>query len=438
MRYFVCTNTSGNDSLYKSMKQFELLEDVLLTMMFKICILYCALPVILGGPFTGQQHEPNHITNTASEFNVLTPKELAEKAGYIAETHRVVTEDRYILQLDRIVGSDKIPPSDDKIAVLFVHGVFDCSASWLLSGPEKSLGFILADWGYDVWLGNVRGNRYSQNHLDWTVSEPDFWMFSWHEIGVYDLPAMIDHILTQTKKEKIFIISHSQGGTSFFVMASERPEYQEKIIASFALGPAVFMSRTKSPLFHVLAPFSNDINFITDLIGMYEFKPSDKLIQMLGTIVCDKEALLQPICKNIVFLCAGFSKELNTTLLPVIVQYDPAGSSVRQIVHYGQLISSGKFRKFDYGLVGNMKRYGTIHPPDYNLANVKLPVYLHYSASDMYTDVQDLHQLYRALPNAQKLLVPSDSFGHIDFLWGKHVDAWVYNEILSLMETHKK
>lgn len=111
-----------------------------------------------------------------------------------------------------------------------------------------------------------------------------------------------------------------------------------------------------------------------------------------------------------------------------------------------------------------MKRYGTIHPPDYNLANVKLPVYLHYSASDMYIDVQvrmlfiallqfllnsssfssllislqDLHQLYRALPNAQKLLVPSDSFGHIDFLWGKHVDAWVYNEILSLMENHKK
>ncbi|XP_043602568.1 lipase 3-like [Bombus pyrosoma] len=420
------------------MKQFELFEDVLPTMIFKISILCCALPVILGGRFTGQQHEPNHITNTAFEFNVPTPKELAEKAGYVAETHRVITEDRYILQVDRIVGSEKIPPSDDKIAVLLLHGVFDCSASWLLPGSEKGLGFILSDWGYDVWLGNVRGNRYSRNHLDWTVSESDFWMFSWHEIGVYDLPAMIDHILAQTKKEKIFIISHSQGSTSFFVMASERPEYQEKIIASFALGPAVFMSRTNSPLFRFLAPHSKDINFITDLIGMYEFKPSDELIQMLGTIMCDEEALLQPVCKNIVFLCAGFSNELNTTLLPIIVQYDPAGSSVRQIVHYGQLISSGKFQKFDHGLIGNMERYGTIHPPDYNLANVKLPVYLHYGATDMFVNIQDLHQLYRALPNAQKFLVPSDVFGHTDFLWGKHADVWIYNEILSLMEKHKK
>lgn len=83
--------------------------------------------------------------------------------------------------------------------------------------------------------------------------------YSWHEIGVYDIPATIDHILETTNEEKIFIISHSQGGTAFFVMASERPEYQNKIIASFSMAPAVFMSRTNSPFFQIIAPFSNDI-----------------------------------------------------------------------------------------------------------------------------------------------------------------------------------
>lgn len=83
--------------------------------------------------------------------------------------------------------------------------------------------------------------------------------YSWHEIGVYDIPATIDYILKKTKKEKIFIISHSQGGSAFFVMASERPEYHNKIIASFSMAPAVFMSRTNNPLFQILAPFGNDI-----------------------------------------------------------------------------------------------------------------------------------------------------------------------------------
>ncbi|KAF3426648.1 hypothetical protein E2986_10921 [Frieseomelitta varia] len=85
-----------------------------------------------------------------------------------------------------------------------------------------------------------------------------------------------------------------------------------------------------------------------------------------------------------------------------------------------------------------MKKYGKIHPPDYNLSNVKLPVYLYYGANDKFVDVQNLYQLHEALPNAQKFLVPSNDFAHLDFVWGKHADIWVYNKILSLMERHRK
>lgn len=54
------------------------------------------------------------------------------------------------------------------------------------------------------------------------------------------------------------MITHSQNGTVFFMMASEQPEYQEEIIAAFALAPAVFVSRTKSTLAQLLSDLANN------------------------------------------------------------------------------------------------------------------------------------------------------------------------------------
>jgi lysosomal acid lipase/cholesteryl ester hydrolase len=37
--------------------------------------------------------------------------------------------------------------------------------TWLLGSPEESLPYILADQGFDVWIANNRGTRWSSRHV---------------------------------------------------------------------------------------------------------------------------------------------------------------------------------------------------------------------------------------------------------------------------------
>lgn len=121
--------------------------------------------------------------------------------------------------------------------------------------------YLLADHNYDVWLGNARGNRYSRNHTTLDPDESKFWDFSWHEIGIYDLPAMIDHVLKVTGFPKLHYAGHSQGCTSFFVMCSMRPAYNDKVVSMQALAPAVYAKETEDhPYIRAISLYFNVSN----------------------------------------------------------------------------------------------------------------------------------------------------------------------------------
>jgi len=66
----------------------------------------------------------------------------------------------------------------------------------------------------------------------------------------------------------------------------------------------------------------------------------------------------------------------------VILSHDPAGASTKTLMHFNQEIESGKFRQYDYGYEKNLLIYNATEPPDYNLANITVPIALFYSDND--------------------------------------------------------
>ncbi|XP_029176804.1 lipase 3-like [Nylanderia fulva] len=168
--------------------------------------------------------------------------EIIKKAGYLTETHVVTTEDGYILTLHRIPGGNGSLP------VLLVHGAINDDIIWIVLGKGKALAYLLADQGYDVWLANLRGTTYSRKHISLSPSELKYWNFSFHEEGIYDVPAMVTYITNMRSQPLHAYIGHSMGTSVFYVMATERPKIAKMVKMMINFGAGAFADHMKSPL----------------------------------------------------------------------------------------------------------------------------------------------------------------------------------------------
>ncbi|KAB0799644.1 hypothetical protein PPYR_07524 [Photinus pyralis] len=405
-------------------------------------MLFKGLIIILATVSFSRQEEVRYgdlVTNfvVPEDAKLLVP-ELIRKYGYPCEVHTVVSKDGYVLEMHRIPFG-KSGPSENRPAVYLQHGILASSADWVLK-QDTGLGYVLADAGYDVWMPNVRGTRYSRKHI---TLDPDndaskFWDFSWHEIAVDDVPTMVDYVIDTVKQEQIFYIGHSQGTTIFYVMCSELPEYNGKIRAMFSFSPVAWMGHMTSPLLRIVAMANWFVGPFLNLIGVHELLPQHSFFAEIGDKLCGDNSFLQPLCTNALFAICGFNpKQMNASLIPTIMGHTPAGAATKQLLHFAQEVNSGHFRKYDYGFFRNIAKYGSISPPKYKLKKVTAPVYLHYSRNDWISNEKDVIKLSRELGNVKgKFLILDDRFNHVDFVYGIDAYQLLYLRVLGLMKRH--
>ncbi|XP_064619780.1 gastric triacylglycerol lipase-like [Lineus longissimus] len=352
--------------------------------------------------------------------------------GYPIEEYETTTTDGYILAMQRIPhGRQKT--DGPKPAVLVVHGLLGLATDFVSNAPNQSLGFILADNGYDVWLGNCRGNTYSRRHVKLKPDQEVFWDFSFDEMALQDLPAFVNKVISVTNESKISYVGYSEGTMMGFAGFSQNQTLANQVKAFYAMGPVTTINHITSPL-KILAPFANELGFLFELFGRGEFLPRNALMDWIAKYACDG-SLPEVLCTNFLFMICGTDfANLNETRIPFYLDYIPAGTSSRNMIHFAQLINSKKFQMYNYGSKSeNEKHYKQDTPPEYHPENVNIPVALFYGDKDKLADKGDVAEL---IPKLKKLIkaVEIPIFEHLDFIWAMNAVDPVYKPMLDMMK----
>lgn len=340
--------------------------------------------------------------------------------GYPLERHWAITEDGYSLGMFRIPYGVKTSASTDgpRQAVFLQHALLDSSYAYVCNSPEESMGFLLADAGYDVWFGNNRGNQYSTNHTFLGTDSKEFWDFTWDEMAVYDLPAQINYVLQHTGQTQVPYIGHSQGTTQAFAGLSVNSQLRKQISVFVGLGPAAYVGHVESKLFQALG----DLHFGDMLLklGVKEFLPQKGFLNKISPAFCD---WFGKLCDDILGGIVGPSTHLDTGSIPSYLLQTPSGTSAKNMAHWGMAIRNDTFTNFN-GV-------------PYNLGKVSVPVALFAAGNDYLANLRDMSRLRAELPSGTIVKEWYEgSYAHLDFTWAPDAGTLMFPSLLEVVQTY--
>ncbi|KAJ2784559.1 cholesterol esterase [Coemansia javaensis] len=429
------------------------------------------------------------------DFNSFA--EIMDHWGYPHEDHLVETRDGFVLGIHRITGPRAAGDDDDddngrraaaaaappaKPVVLFWHG-FMLSSECFVCHPDwvNILPFRLAEAGWDVWLGNSRGNKYSYKHIRYAPTDARFWNFSIDEIATIDVPTTVDYILAETGAPSLTYIGFSQGTAQMFMALSRNRALNARVSRFVALAPAStprgfhntvvdYFTKATPQMLYLLFGRRRAMSLVYFWINLL---PRDMYVAALDT------------CVRLLFgwTMRNLSHETKCITYWHLYSY----TSVKAIVHWMQIIHSGELQMYDedpqtYRRVrppapasrpvvpgGGARRrrrlpappparprrrrrtspearpagsaraeriraYSALVPTHWNnpypIGRITTPILLFHGGSDSLSSVDALLDDIRDAP-VQHVCFPD--YEHMDFLWADSVGAMVYPKVLAAM-----
>ncbi|KQJ99103.1 triacylglycerol lipase 2 isoform X2 [Brachypodium distachyon] len=306
--------------------------------------------------------------------------------------------------------------------------------TWLLGSPEESLAYVLADRGFDVWVANNRGTRWSRRHTSLDATSWRYWDWSWDDLVVNDMPDVVDYVRTRTA-HKPHYVGHSMG-TLVALAALSEGKVSEKLKSATLLSPVAYLSHMTTPLGILLAnTFAGEL--ISDL-GVAEFNPTSPEVTNIVSGLCHNPGIN---CYDFIRDFTGENYCLNSSAIDVVLQYEPQPTSTKTLVHFAQTFRAGVLTKYDYvSPEVNVENYGQEEPPAYNMSRIPVgfPLFLSYGGQDDLADPADVDLLLADLrrgghSDATMTVQYLDKFAHLDFIFGVCAKDYVYKDVVSFL-----
>ncbi|KAJ3146704.1 hypothetical protein HK101_002297 [Irineochytrium annulatum] len=311
--------------------------------------------------------------------------------------------------------------------VLLWHGFMMCSEVWVcLPNPSQNLAFMLADAGYDVWLGNTRGNKYSCKHRSFKPTEEAFWDFSLDHLALHDLPDAVSYILKVTGAPTLSYVGFSQGSAQGFSALSMNRRLNKQINLFIAMAPVSKPQGIENKLVNALVNTSPEVIYL--LFGRKSMLSATLFWQSIFTP--QTFATIIDFCVWGLFSWHSEYISYKSTVYRHLYSY----TSVKMIVHWFQVMRKGRFQMYDENPTVIPNAAGGHLVPKFPTEHISTPVALFYGGKDT---LPDLGYILRETPNPVFCL-QIEEYEHLTFIWGRGIEKAVFPGILGLLNEYSE
>lgn len=144
------------------------------------------------------------------------------------------------------------------------------------------------------------------------------------------------------------------------------------------------------------------------------------------------------VCKTVIggIISEGDTGRINWNQIKNYYYYAPGGSSVRNLIHWMQIINSDSIRMFNFGKEKNLLKYNSEIPPHYDLnklKNFKKDIFITNSETDPYSTPEDFDHMFEILENSNKVIKKLGNYNHGDYLWSSTAPSEIYQHVLEFL-----